>query len=105
MQQGPSISARLRIWETSYSHAQIVEALGAIIEDRKIAADRIDELEELLRSVHGLVEAVYGYRHAQDPSLRDASERRIRSMLDSISYRCEAAILKKKRSRPMVVVG
>lgn len=105
MQRGPSISARLRIWETSCSHAQIVEALGAIIEDCKIAADRIDELEALLRSVHGLVEAVYGHHHAQDPSLRDASERRILSMLDSISYRCEAAILKEKRGRPVVVAG
>jgi hypothetical protein len=105
MQQEPSISARLRKWEASCSHAQIVEALRTVIDDCKVAADRIEELEALLRSVHPLIEAVYGYHHAQDPGLRNASERQILSMLDSISDRCEAAIFKEKHSRPVVVAG
>lgn len=105
MQQEPSISVRLRRWETSCSHVQIVEALRTVIEDCKVAADRIEELEALLRSVHGLIEAVYGYHYAQDPGLRGTSEQQIFSMLDSISHRCEAAIIKEKRGRPVAVAG
>jgi hypothetical protein len=99
------MSVRLRKWEAACSHVQVLEALRTVIEDCKVAADRIEELEALLRSVHGLVEAVYGYHHAQGPGLRCASERHILSMLDSISLRCEAVILKEKHGRPVAMAG
>ncbi len=89
-----NLTERLRKWQGSCPNPLVcrAEALAAIVADCATAADRIDELEAALTSTHELLDAVYRYHYAQDPSLRNNSEREILATLDSVNNQCEAAI-------------